>query len=748
MRIDQLPVASEATNLNTMPLNVDGVTEQISVGNLSNAIRDDVYGAPLTASTSAGMTDQTKVYVYTGTTGGGYTNGHWYYYNGSAWTDGGVYNSSAVQTDTTLTLSGVPADAKATGDAINDIGDLFDSITAKTQILDSAIMSTNNNGAITNNNDGSYTVGTTDYGNTTFGSKLTLSPGGYLLFGVPNGVSFLSTTSSASTTYNNRVFDNDTEQPKLFYTATAQDLYVGFRSTSRPSASYTIYPALYKISYTPNIMLPCGDIPSNSDLDDYMTIGVFAVRSMAVAESLEHWPIYGKTSGRSVAGMLEITSAHYNTTELGIVQKAFSEDQMWTRFWNGSTWSTWFLNYNSVYADVEPTYNSTSVAQSGGTFNLINGQGCRYIIPEFVKMWGHLFIDGIGESANPIIPSESIYEIAISSRLGFKIIEGHFHKTSDNKYIVMHGENGNIGYELVKVSDGSYDASTAINSKTLSELQSDYKYKSQYTKYQTSVCSADEWLLAVKNAGMIPLVFCTDQSGVDLIRKYFRDDFILYANERFGHRGYALKYQYSLGQTLAAAKTTVDGIIEAYGVPTIINTFDIDSFTDADLAELTQYVHGKGALFGTANCYYNSKVSRIIKAQKAGVDIVSSAWEIPDFENGNIINAIGDFSFDDFVHTGTVSNNTIALGNTQTITLPTQQVKQLAKGILKIRYSGRITVEMGDYFYYSTTSGAYESDGAIEQVFSTYYMNASPTFTITSLGNTTIHSISFKASIC
>ena len=116
MRIDQLPVASSATNLNTIPLNVDGVTEQISVGNLSNAIRDDVYGAPLTASTSAGMTDQTRVYVYTGTTGGGYTNGHWYYYNGSAWTDGGVYNSSAVQTDTTLTLAGVSADAKATGE--------------------------------------------------------------------------------------------------------------------------------------------------------------------------------------------------------------------------------------------------------------------------------------------------------------------------------------------------------------------------------------------------------------------------------------------------------------------------------------------------------------------------------------------------------------------------------------------------------------------------------------------------------
>lgn len=121
MRIDQLPVASSVINTDTLPVNQGGATSQVSIGNLTNSIRDDVYGAPLTASTSSAMTDQTRVYVYTGTTGGGFTNGHWYYYNGSAWTDGGVYNSSAVQTDTTLTLVGVPADAAAVGGELTDL---------------------------------------------------------------------------------------------------------------------------------------------------------------------------------------------------------------------------------------------------------------------------------------------------------------------------------------------------------------------------------------------------------------------------------------------------------------------------------------------------------------------------------------------------------------------------------------------------------------------------------------------------
>ena len=69
------------------------------------------YGSPLTATSTAGMTDTDKVYVNT-------TNGKWYYHNGTEWIEGGIYNSQGISTDTTLSVEGAVADAKATGEMI------------------------------------------------------------------------------------------------------------------------------------------------------------------------------------------------------------------------------------------------------------------------------------------------------------------------------------------------------------------------------------------------------------------------------------------------------------------------------------------------------------------------------------------------------------------------------------------------------------------------------------------------------
>lgn len=165
-----------------------------------------------------------------------------------------VYDLS-VATDKTLSVEGKAADAKAIGDEITDLkadlNSIKDTLTYEIPLLISpSTLAGNNNTAITNNNDGTYTVGTTDYGITTFGDgvPINLEPGDYYLYGVPNGMSFLSTTYTASTAYKNKIFENQSPNTAVFHTNTNISVYVGFRSLSAPAEAYTIAPSLYKIA--------------------------------------------------------------------------------------------------------------------------------------------------------------------------------------------------------------------------------------------------------------------------------------------------------------------------------------------------------------------------------------------------------------------------------------------------------------------------------------------------------------------
>ncbi len=78
-RIDSLN-----TNITTFEGTVNG-----QLASFTNLISSVTNGSPLTASSTAGMTDTSKVYVNT-------TDGNWYYYDGTSWQIGGTYQSSGI----------------------------------------------------------------------------------------------------------------------------------------------------------------------------------------------------------------------------------------------------------------------------------------------------------------------------------------------------------------------------------------------------------------------------------------------------------------------------------------------------------------------------------------------------------------------------------------------------------------------------------------------------------------------------
>jgi len=60
-----------------------------TLNNFDIKLESIASGAPIPVSSTADMTDTTRIYLLT-------SSGHWYYYNGSVWTDGGVYQATAV----------------------------------------------------------------------------------------------------------------------------------------------------------------------------------------------------------------------------------------------------------------------------------------------------------------------------------------------------------------------------------------------------------------------------------------------------------------------------------------------------------------------------------------------------------------------------------------------------------------------------------------------------------------------------
>ena len=86
-------------------------------------------GVPTVVDSVSDMTDTGLIYILS-------TDGKWYYHDGTTWTAGGTYGGAV--TDTTLSISGTPADSKAVGDALAEKADADDVTALETAVAEKA----------------------------------------------------------------------------------------------------------------------------------------------------------------------------------------------------------------------------------------------------------------------------------------------------------------------------------------------------------------------------------------------------------------------------------------------------------------------------------------------------------------------------------------------------------------------------------------------------------------------------------
>lgn len=118
-------IASNVENLSGA-IRGEEATRQDADNNLQSQIDGLASGSPLTASSTSGMTDTSRIYVNT-------TDGYWYYYNGTNWEAGGVYQSTGIS-DLSIGYSKIKNDINIDNNFIN----------SKINWTDGAICSENN----------------------------------------------------------------------------------------------------------------------------------------------------------------------------------------------------------------------------------------------------------------------------------------------------------------------------------------------------------------------------------------------------------------------------------------------------------------------------------------------------------------------------------------------------------------------------------------------------------------------------
>ena len=381
---------------------------------------------------------------------------------------------------------------------------------------------------------------------------------------------------------------------------------------------------------------------------------------------------------------------------------------------------------------------------------------------DLFKYQGHFFMEYIGGQSDPIIPSQTIFDVQFCKRVGVHSIEANVLATATpGKYIVMHGVSGKIGYQLMlkksayeanpsaypnAVYDAGHDAyynpDVVIEQTPFDELRENYFNRSIYPKYRVPITELVEFLQQCKTSDIYPIVTFVDNVEIDLVRAIMGDYYAIRVGLNSGVLNRHGGVMHIFWDNVLRTKDDIISLCKTIGKPFAygMGVSVARQHTDDELKDIVDAVHKAGYFIVFDGNYYTEADNQ--RLFSLNFDGAATGWCVPDF-NGNICDLSADVNYNDFTHTGSVAENLLTLQDGNTIQ-PNYSFTALSisKGLLKILFRGTINLTFGK------ASGEFTSDGSREMVFSTVFFNEIPTFTITSVGVTEIVNIKYSASKC
>lgn len=348
-------------------------------------------------------------------------------------------------------------------------------------------------------------------------------------------------------------------------------------------------------------------------------------------------------------------------------------------------------------------------------------------------LYSHLFINKISLNDQPIIPSQSVIDVAIAAMLGFKMIELNINITSDGVAVTGHPVSGT----LQTLADLNGNAvSVNVGGITFADLRNNYRYKSTYPQFRTPISSLEECLRECQRYGITPFVQCVNQSVVDLTESIVGKRYVAYGATRSQTNATICEFHSS---------GTIDDLVnrcKKVGYPYIlgISSTLLDAWTDAEIKSLLSRVHADGCWVNWAGCYHTAESN--MRMRKLGLDSSASGWEVPEFaefderKNGNAVKG-----FTDFTGTFTTSDNGAILSNGQTIQAVINKMGILAKGQLAMLFKGKVNISFGNI------NATFESDGLAMTIMTSVIEDKDANIVITAKSATTIYSIDYKTAL-